>query len=255
MSERVSSLLILLGVVLVIVALWVLSVLAVRWDTRRRGLKPVTRKAWIAASIGLPLFGFFLYLFIHVLHHYFTPSSAAIMEGRSTATVGNLFGRPFDPNKDMSHIFLDQGFQPDSDPASQQFAVAEPAWGKTAPARSNGKAHVEQTPETIQVAYQSLKGMYSLMVVQGPLLGQEFILKTFPLRIGRGSEANIALDADLNVSRKHAEIYEWNGVLRIRDLGSLQGTLINNIPVRDQAINPGDQIKLGGTVLVVHELP
>jgi pSer/pThr/pTyr-binding forkhead associated (FHA) protein len=126
--------------------------------------------------------------------------------------------------------------------------------GDTEPVHANGKAHAYTTPETIQAPYQSLKAQYSLFVVLGPLQGQHFLLKSIPLRIGRGPEVGIALDADLNVSRKHAEIYEWNGRLRIRDLGSSHGILVNGVAVNDQALSPGDRITLGDTVLILREL-
>lgn len=86
------------------------------------------------------------------------------------------------------------------------------------------------------------------------MVGQQFILDSLPARIGRGPEAGVALDADLNISRKHAEIYEWNGMLRIRDLGSMHGVQVNGIPASDQVLSPGDRISLGGTVFILREL-
>jgi pSer/pThr/pTyr-binding forkhead associated (FHA) protein len=96
---------------------------------------------------------------------------------------------------------------------------------------------------------------YSLLAIQGPLAGQQYILKSLPALIGRGPDASVALDADLNVSRRHAEIYEWNGMLRIRDLGSMHGTQINGVMAGDQALTSGDRITMGGTVLILRELP
>jgi pSer/pThr/pTyr-binding forkhead associated (FHA) protein len=134
--------------------------------------------------------------------------------------------------------------------------MPEPAWGgRTAPERSNGKSHFHATPETVRTPYASLQSRYSLVVLQGPLQGHQFVLNTFPARIGRGTEVEIALDADLNVSRRHAEIYEWNGTLRIRDLGSLHGTRVNSEQANDQVLIPGDRINLGETVLILRELP
>jgi pSer/pThr/pTyr-binding forkhead associated (FHA) protein len=133
--------------------------------------------------------------------------------------------------------------------------MPEPIWGKTNPAHSNGKTYALKTPETTRMPYQSLRARYSLLVVQGPLQGQQFILKSLPAQIGRGPDCSIALDADLNISRKHAEIYEWNGMLRLRDLGSLHGTMINEVQVKDQALSPGDRIIMGDTVLMLRELP
>jgi hypothetical protein len=255
MSERWSSFFILLGVVLVVLALWYLSVRAILWDTRRRGMKPFERKAWIAATIVLPLFGFALYLFARVLRGYLAP-----MPGGGSASVETIDMKKPAPGlraESLYNSLRSEGGHTQStyQDILQQAPMPEPAWGKTNPAHSNGKAHAFQTPETTRAAYQPLRARYSLVVVQGPLAGQQFILKSLPSRIGRGPDSGVALDADLNISRKHAEIYEWNGMLRIRDLGSLHGTQINGVTVKDQALTPGDRITLGGTMLILREIP
>jgi hypothetical protein len=221
MSERISSFFILSGMVLVVLVLWYLSVRFVRWDTGRRTIKPFERKGWVAAAIGLPLFGFALYLFTRLLKGYLTPL----------------------PEQIPGTGHLPVSFEP------------EPAWVITDPLPSAGKAPVSRTPETTRSPYQGLHTRYSLLVAQGPLQGQQILLKSLPAQIGRGPDSAIPLDADLNISRKHAEIYEWNGMLRIRDLESMHGTLINGMSVADQALTPGDRIMLGNTVLILRELP
>jgi pSer/pThr/pTyr-binding forkhead associated (FHA) protein len=42
------------------------------------------------------------------------------------------------------------------------------------------------------------------------------VIENLPAQIARGSDAAIRLDGD-GVSRKHAEIYEREGILRIHD--------------------------------------
>jgi FHA domain len=250
MSQRLSSFFILLGIALVVLALWYLSYLAVRWDTRRRGVRPIERKMWIAAAVALPLFGFSLYLFMRILRRYLTPEEIPA-DGSTT----EIYVRAYGLGSEEGTASSKQEQQPAPMYALRQVPMPEPAWGNTDPAHSNGKAHAYQTPETIHAQYQPLRVRYSLLVIQGPLTGQQFVLDTLPALVGRGQEVGVPLDADLNVSRKHAEIYEWNGMLRIRDLGSMHGTQINGVTVNDQALSPGDRITMGGTILILRELP
>ncbi len=252
MSHSMSSFFSLLGVALVVLALWYLSYLAVRWDTRRRKMRPFVQKAWVAAAIALPLFGFALYLFTRVLQRYLTPLESSDDAG-TDSPVPDLRdnGKVVSSGSELAR----SGRSHAPEYVQRQVPMPEPAWGDTEPAHSNGKSKAYQTPETIRAPYQVLRVRYSLLAIQGPLAGQQYILKSLPALIGRGPDASIALDADLNVSRRHAEIYEWNGMLRIRDLGSMHGTQINGVAVSDQALTSGDRITMGGTVLILRERP
>ncbi len=242
MSERLSSTLILVGAVLVVLALWYLSVLVVRWDTRRRRdrqeMREWERKAWVSAAIFLPLFGFALYIFWRVLRRYLVPPPAPPAED-SIHTAVRL--QPLELDLDEQHPLPDTG------------ATVPHTNGKAAAAQAT-KLEERATPATVPAAYQALRARYGLVVVQGPHSGILFTLDRMPVRIGRGPDVELALDTDLNISRRHAEIYEWNGMLRIRDLGSTHGTHINGSPVTDQALSPGDRIAVGGTVFLLREL-
>jgi hypothetical protein len=243
MSERLSSLLILLGGMLVIVALWGLTILAVRWDTRRRGLSDLEKQAWLALAIVLPLFGFALYLSLRVLRVYLTPApldKSAVDDAKLTAEKarqGEFAARSVGAPRTVS--------------AGQR----RPVWVGTPSSRGGVQVYQSgrSTPATVPAVSQSLPAAYSLVVLQGPHLGQQYILNRLPAVIGRGPDSAIPLDADLNVSRRHAEVYEWNGVLRIRDLNSSHGTQVNGQPASDQAIVPGDRIEIGGSILIVRD--
>jgi hypothetical protein len=210
MSERVTSLVILLAGIAAVVALWVLSILFIRRETQKDGLSQVEQKAWLVAAIMLPLFGFALYLFLRVMQRYLTPQPEA--RQKAAGLSAGIPATSADPGDDLTPMTL-----PRSD-------------------RPSGQA-------------------YGLIVEEGPHVGQQFILKYLPAVVGRGPDSSVPLDADLNVSRRHAEMYEWNGMLRIRDLGSSYGTWINGEPVTDHAVAPGDRIGLGMTVLKLQEIP
>lgn len=238
MSERVSSLLILLGVTLAVLALWVLSVMAVRWDTRRRQLTEMERQVWMALAIALPLFGFAVYLAMRVLRRYLTPSEPSVVEDERMTSV-----KPRIPAwRDV----------PQQEPAN--FSEPLPAWGNPPAQPGANGGQVRRTASTVAAPYKPIQVTFAFVVLEGPHMGQQFTLDHLPARVGRGPDASISLDDDLNVSRKHAEVYEWNGALRIRDLHSTHGTLINDQPVIDQSIQPGDRIQVGSTVFILREV-
>ncbi len=60
-----------------------------------------------------------------------------------------------------------------------------------------------------------------------------------PYRIGRRPGLGLTLPSD-GVSKDHAEIYVDDGSLRVRDLGSKNGTFLNRMKVEDSAIQEGD---------------
>jgi pSer/pThr/pTyr-binding forkhead associated (FHA) protein len=54
-----------------------------------------------------------------------------------------------------------------------------------------------------------------------------------------------------NVSRMHAEISVRDAIVSMRDLGSLNGTSINDMPIvphQDVRVNLGDRIRFAGTL-------
>jgi pSer/pThr/pTyr-binding forkhead associated (FHA) protein len=84
-----------------------------------------------------------------------------------------------------------------------------------------------------------------LVVLTEPVAGAEFVLpETGELRIGRAAELDVAID-HRSVSREHAKITCANGEVRIADLGSVNGLVINRQKVDDAALKPGDVVELG----------
>lgn len=82
-----------------------------------------------------------------------------------------------------------------------------------------------------------------LVVVGGDAKAAEIPLN-LPVTIGRGREASLALPHPL-VSRKHCKLYEADGYLMVRDLGSLNGTYVNNRRVDEAVLPPGELLTLG----------
>jgi predicted component of type VI protein secretion system len=88
------------------------------------------------------------------------------------------------------------------------------------------------------------------LVVVGGATAQasEFAIK-LPTVIGRSRTADLPLANPL-VSRRHCEIFEANGQLMVRDLGSLNGTFVGKTRVTDEAaVAPGSVLTIGAIVL------
>jgi pSer/pThr/pTyr-binding forkhead associated (FHA) protein len=102
-----------------------------------------------------------------------------------------------------------------------------------------------------QQGWAEAKQHYLLATVEGPHTGQNFVVDHLPACIGRGSDCAISLDNDLGVSRRHAELYQHGGKLRIRDLNSSHGTKVNNYNISDKGLLPGDRIRVGYSLLIV----
>src|SRR5262249_39746554 len=71
--------------------------------------------------------------------------------------------------------------------------------------------------------------------------------------LGRAATNSIVLKDDL-CSRDHAEIAFTGGKWRVRDLGSLNGTRVNNVRVEgERDLAPSDELHLGRTHMVFVE--
>ena len=69
-------------------------------------------------------------------------------------------------------------------------------------------------------------------------------LSPLPFRIGRRPGLELTLP-HTSVSREHAEFYLDRGDLRMRDLGSTNGTYVNRKRILDQGVSDGDIIHFG----------
>jgi EAL domain-containing protein (putative c-di-GMP-specific phosphodiesterase class I) len=72
---------------------------------------------------------------------------------------------------------------------------------------------------------------------------QRIELTRLPFVLGRESSAHFAVPS-ASVSKAHAEIYESDGFYWIRDLGSSNGTFVNNQQIREVPLEQGDIILL-----------
>ncbi|HEX6161711.1 MAG TPA: FHA domain-containing protein [Thermoanaerobaculia bacterium] len=82
-----------------------------------------------------------------------------------------------------------------------------------------------------------------LVCVEGPLQGQEFELPPSGLVVGREGHVRVP---DEFLSRKHFEVKrDDEGIIRVRDLGSRNGTFLNTLPATNTKVLAGDEIRAG----------
>src|SRR5882762_942551 len=93
-----------------------------------------------------------------------------------------------------------------------------------------------------------------LAAIAGKLKGSVFPLHDEPVVIGREAAAAVCL-ADASVSRRHSKLEKNGDQFWISDLQSLNGTFVNDVPVKQRALQHGDRIRIGDTqfLFLVHE--
>ncbi len=83
-----------------------------------------------------------------------------------------------------------------------------------------------------------------LVVIYGLDLGKKYNLNRSSLIIGRSSKADIQIDQE-SVSRNHCKIMNTGKEIMLRDLGSTNGTYINDELIDEYVLRDGDFIKVG----------
>jgi pSer/pThr/pTyr-binding forkhead associated (FHA) protein len=97
-------------------------------------------------------------------------------------------------------------------------------------------------------------GSALLVVKRGPNAGSRFVLEQPITSVGRHPNSDIYCD-DITVSRRHAEFRHQNSQFQVVDVGSLNGTYVNRVPVQSAALTNGDEIQIGKFRLVFLTAP
>jgi two-component system, cell cycle response regulator len=90
-------------------------------------------------------------------------------------------------------------------------------------------------------------GCLVLIYPPGPDMGKRFELDRDEVIIGRGADTDLQVDRD-SVSRRHAKVVRTTIGFLVSDLGSTNGTYVNDQPVSEQALKDGDMVKIGNTI-------
>jgi Nif-specific regulatory protein len=93
-----------------------------------------------------------------------------------------------------------------------------------------------------------------LAAISGKLKGAIFALNEESLIIGRETAANLCI-ADASVSRRHSKVEKDETGFIITDLESLNGTFVNDVPVRSRRLEHGDRVRIGDSqfLFLMHE--
>jgi hypothetical protein len=86
--------------------------------------------------------------------------------------------------------------------------------------------------------------MHRLVVNPGTPQAWEIILKPGFNSIGRGQENDFTISHE-SVSNLHCQVIVDGDTVKIEDLGSMNGTFINDQPTREARLLPGQRIRLG----------
>jgi hypothetical protein len=92
-----------------------------------------------------------------------------------------------------------------------------------------------------------------LIVQKGPQLGHAFDLTALTITIGRSPASDITIN-DPEISRKHARLARQGGDYAIEDLGSTNGTFVNDRRLAGLTpLHDGDVIEFGDAVKLLYE--
>src|SRR5258706_4980212 len=78
-------------------------------------------------------------------------------------------------------------------------------------------------------------------------MGRRFALTRSEVVLGRGSDCDIQVDRD-SVSRRHARVFRAGDQWLVEDLGSTNGSYVNDVPVTKSALRDGDFVKIGAAI-------
>lgn len=91
--------------------------------------------------------------------------------------------------------------------------------------------------------------MPRVIIIKGADDGRQFDLSEPVYTVGRDSSSQMRLH-DTEVSRRHAEFRKTGKTYRLVDMGSANGTFVNNEQIKEVELRQGDHIRIGQSILV-----
>ena len=102
----------------------------------------------------------------------------------------------------------------------------------------------------VQIAKPELDDGNACLVLiypPGPEMGKRFELIESSTVLGRGSDCDILVDRD-SVSRRHAKVFKVGSHWMVEDLGSTNGSYVNDAPIQRSVIRDSDFLKIGSAI-------
>jgi diguanylate cyclase (GGDEF)-like protein len=105
-----------------------------------------------------------------------------------------------------------------------------------------------KTPEQSPVRRETRDACIVYIYPTGPLMGSRYPLGSGPVLIGRSDDCQVP-NVDASVSRHHARIeLRADGHYHVTDLGSTNGTFVNNVMKADSPLRDGDYLRIGNCI-------
>lgn len=108
----------------------------------------------------------------------------------------------------------------------------------------------EQKEAPVEVEEVSEEAVF--VVKRGSIVGQRFPLRKSLITLGRDPQSDIFLD-DITVSRKHAKVDIEQAMVKVTDVGSLNGTYVNGARADAAILKHGDELQIGKFKLIFLE--
>ncbi|MCD4726779.1 MAG: FHA domain-containing protein, partial [Pirellulales bacterium] len=86
--------------------------------------------------------------------------------------------------------------------------------------------------------------MDAKLIIIGGKTSKESVALKLPTVIGRGRKVGLTV-AHPMISRRHCELFEADGLLMVRDLGSLNGTVIDGRRIKESPLPPEGEFAVG----------
>ncbi len=123
--------------------------------------------------------------------------------------------------------------------------------GNTQPIRTSG---LFTTADELARSYRTAPCLTVVWHPETDAIGRRIMLRRGrTVTIGRGGpELGDGMLEDRRISRKHVEFAMAQQHVRVRDLCSLNGTLLNGRPVTEAVLQAGDRIEVGSVLFLFH---
>lgn len=117
------------------------------------------------------------------------------------------------------------------------------------PRVGKNKTSAPAAPAPTAPAAQPKPAPRFLQITAGVMEGQKIPLQNAPIVIGRSEQADLVL-ADDYTSGQHARLFPQGSRWFLEDLGSTNGTYLNNQPLtRAMTVEPGQTIRIGKSMM------
>ena len=101
--------------------------------------------------------------------------------------------------------------------------------------------------EILLFIFYRINFMAKILFLNGPAQRLEYKIDKKENLLGRQSTNDIPIQ-DIKASRRHTSIFMQDGKFYIKDLGSQNGTIVNDKKIEEINLNHKDKVKIGNTV-------